>query len=191
MSVFSAFYSLTAAAIEVWTTAGWAISEIFPSLSQRRSLYHVTNESSVLDKHDLYLSLRLCCMMSQRPRRSISLWPPLMYCRSWHAGKILEPSQLTADKDAEVKRRMHKSPRSWLVRWQMCVFLNSYLMFSCTCLHKAWIVSTARSCDWRAISFHHPQIDVSSAVRASFKLCFCVKESHFLQFCNIYPSLAP
>lgn len=124
MPVFSVFYSLTAAAIEVWTTAGWAISEIFPSLSQRRSLYHVTNESSVLDKHDLYLSLRLCCMMSQRPRRSISLWSPLMYCRSSRAGKILEPSQLTADKDAEVKRHAHKSPCSWLVRWQMVCFLE-------------------------------------------------------------------
>lgn len=38
--------------------------------ARRRSLYHVTNESSVLDKHDLYLSLRLRCMMSQQPRRS-------------------------------------------------------------------------------------------------------------------------
>lgn len=37
--------------------------------ARRRSLYHVTNESSVLDKHDLYLSLRLRRMMSQQPRR--------------------------------------------------------------------------------------------------------------------------
>lgn len=78
--------------------------------SQRRSLYHVTNESSVKDKHDLYLSSRhaaWCHLSLNVPFHCGGRWYITDLCTLWR--KLLSPFWLAAGKDTPRSKRHIKT----------------------------------------------------------------------------------
>lgn len=159
--------------------------------SQFRSLYHVPNESSVKDKHDLYLSWRhaaWCHLCLNVPFHCGAWWcitDLCMLCRKLYIYIFL--FWLTGDKDTEISVR-----KNWVKRRckePFCADLN-LIAVVCLCivmclfyLADLWYYVASfyaritNVCgDWvrRHILLLRPQLDLSPAIKVDFVMMFRV-----------------